>query len=209
MSGGLDSAVLLARLLAGRGRIAPVYVQTGLRWEAVEVYWLRRLLRAVHSAAVAPLRVIQLPLRRVYGSHWSLSGRQVPSARSRDAAVYLPAGNVLLATAAAIYCEPRGLSTIAFGTLKGNPFGDATPRFFSTLSDSLTQALRHPIRLVAPLRRLRKSDLIRSAGSWPLDLTFSCLQPQGRFHCGRCNKCAERARAFREADVADPTRYAV
>jgi 7-cyano-7-deazaguanine synthase len=39
-------------------------------------------------------------------------------------------------------------------------------------------------------------------------LTFSCLAPQGRRHCGRCNKCAERKRAFRQAGIPDPTKYA-
>jgi 7-cyano-7-deazaguanine synthase len=27
-------------------------------------------------------------------------------------------------------------------------------------------------------------------------------------HCSRCNKCAERRKAFSEAGIPDPTRYA-
>ncbi|HEY5599987.1 MAG TPA: 7-cyano-7-deazaguanine synthase, partial [Candidatus Manganitrophaceae bacterium] len=41
----------------------------------------------------------------------------------------------------------------------------------------------------------------------PLELTFSCIAPKGRLHCGRCNKCAERIRAFRSSGFSDPTRY--
>jgi 7-cyano-7-deazaguanine synthase len=41
----------------------------------------------------------------------------------------------------------------------------------------------------------------------PLELTFSCIDPVDGLHCGRCNKCAERQKAFRSIDLEDPTRY--
>ena len=63
------------------------------------------------------------------------------------------------------------------------------------------------MRILTPLRTFKKSDLLHQRSTAPLALTFSCLQPRGRFHCGRCNKCAERQRAFREAGVTDPTVY--
>ena len=208
MSGGLDSAVLLHRVQASHRRVAPLYVRCGLRWEAAERYWLRRYLKAVRVPGLEPLRVAPMSLPSLYGAHWSLTGRGVPSARSVDSAVYLPGRNVLLLSAAAILCAQQGLSTIALGILKGNPFGDASPEFLAQMARCLTIALRHPIRIVAPLRQLSKTDLLRSRDTIPFELTFSCLRPRGRLHCGRCNKCAERARAFRTAGVWDPTRYA-
>jgi len=39
-------------------------------------------------------------------------------------------------------------------------------------------------------------------------LTFSCIAPVDGLHCGRCNKCAERAAAFRLTGTDDPTPYA-
>jgi 7-cyano-7-deazaguanine synthase len=42
----------------------------------------------------------------------------------------------------------------------------------------------------------------------PLELTFSCLAPVAGLHCGRCNKCAERQAAFRDAGIDDRTEYA-
>ncbi len=208
VSGGLDSAILVHRVLQdGRG-VLPLYLRCGLRWEAVELYWLRRLLRAGRSPRLAPLCVVDVPLGSVYGPHWSLTGRQVPSARSADHAVYLPGRNVLLLSYTAIVCAQRHISTIALGALKGNPFGDASPAFLDQLGKCLTRALDYPIRIVAPLRQVSKPQLIRQAGHVPLHLTFSCLRPRGYRHCGRCNKCAERQRAFHVAGAADPTRYA-
>ena len=208
VSGGLDSAVLLHRLLRARHKVVPVYIQCGLRWEAAELHWLHRVLQCLRTKTLRSLQRIELPLRSVYRDHWSVIGPRVPHATSRDAAVYLPGRNVLLVSAAAILSAQRGVSTIALGVLKGNPFGDATPRFFARLAECLTQALSHPIRIIAPLRSLTKAQLIRSAEPACLAFTFSCLNPRGVLHCGRCNKCAERQRAFRAAGAADPTVYA-
>jgi 7-cyano-7-deazaguanine synthase len=198
---------LVHRLLAQGARILPLYVRCGFVWESAELSWLRRFLRAQRSPRLLPLTVIEMPLRAVYGPHWSFTGRRIPSARSADAAVYLPGRNVLLLALAAAAAVRRGVRSIAIGTLAGNPFGDASPRFFSRMARSLTEALGQPIRIIAPLRRVKKSRLIRLAGRAPLHLTFSCLSPRRGLHCGRCNKCAERRRAFRAAGVQDPTSY--
>ena len=208
ISGGLDSAVLLRRLL-GRGHVLPLYVRCGFVWEPAEMHWLRRLLRALRTPALRSLRVVDLPARPFYGPHWSLTGRRVPGAHSRDAAVYLPGRNALLLTAGAIVAARERASTVALGVLRGNPFGDATPRFFSTMSSALSQALGRNIRIIAPLRGMHKAQLICADAAAPWALTFSCLNPRaGAHHCGRCNKCAERRRAFRLAGITDPTRYA-
>ena len=207
VSGGLDSAVLVRRLLRSGRRVQPLYVRCGLAWEAAELARLRRFLRAIRSPQLAPLAVLELPLRVVYGRHWSLTGRGVPGSRSADAAVYLPGRNALLLAHAAVFCAQRGITTIALGLLKGNPFADASPAFLRRMAGCLSQALGRPIRVSAPLRGLTKTQVIRSAAGLPLALTFSCLAPRGLQACGRCNKCAERRRAFRRAGVADPTRY--
>jgi 7-cyano-7-deazaguanine synthase len=207
MSGGLDSGVLLYRLITRGVRLTPLYLRCGLRWEPAELYWLRRFLRSVRSPLISPLLVVELPLRSLYGSHWSLGGSGVPGPRSADAAVYLPGRNVLLLSAAAIVCTRHRLGAIIVGLLRGNPFGDASRRFLRRMAASLSLALQRPIRILAPLRAMSKTRLIRSASGCPLHLTFSCLRPRGRLHCGRCNKCAERRRAFRVARVSDPTTY--
>ena len=201
-SGGLDSAVLLHRVRMSRRRIVPLYVRCGLRWETAELHWLRRYLHAIRAPGLSPLLVVDTPVRSLYGAHWSLTGRGVPSARSADRAVYLPGRNLLLLSAAGIVCAQQRLSTIALGILKGNPFGDASLPFLAQMARCLTQALRRSIRIIAPLHRSSKSDLLRASRTIPVELTFSCVQPRGRRHCGRCNKCAERAKAFRAAGLS-------
>lgn len=208
VSGGLDS-LLLVRCLLGEGAVVhPLYVRCGLIWESAELWWLRRWLQSLHGARLKPLTILEAPLRSLYGQHWSLRGRHVPSSRSPDRAVYLPGRNVVLMSHAAVYATQHEISTLAMGLLRGNPFGDATPVFFKRFAECLSQALSQPIRVKMPLRARTKAKWIAAAADQPLGLTFSCIHPMGRRHCGRCNKCAERQRAFRAAHLPDPTQYA-
>ncbi len=147
-------------------------------------------------------------MRSLYGRHWSFGDQAAPSASSPDAAVYLPARNAFLLTAAARVADTHKAETIALGVLKGNPFGDASPKFLRLAGQALSEALRHPVRVKAPLAGLRKATLVRQLSPALAALSFSCINPCGRAHCGRCNKCAERRRAYHAARVADPTAYA-
>jgi len=65
------------------------------------------------------------------------------------------------------------------------------------------------IEIVTPIIHLRKSEIIKRGlqlGA-PLELTWSCYQSED-LACGRCDSCALRLRAFAEAGVVDPIRYA-
>ena len=62
--------------------------------------------------------------------------------------------------------------------------------------------LAHPVVIQAPLRGFQKEDLIRQFKDLPLELTLTCMAPEGPRH-GQCNKCFEREDAFRKAGVAD------
>lgn len=208
VSGGLDSAVLVASLARAGRSVVPIFVSQGLRWEPVERYWLRRWVTRC-PGRVAPVVTLAVPVGDLYDArHWSVAGARVPRASDPDEAVYLPGRNLLLAAKAAVYCALHRIPQLALGTLKGNPFADATPSFRRALSAALSAGLGRRIEVVMPLAALTKAQVIRRGRGLPLAWTFSCLQPRGRHHCGRCQKCEERRRGFRQAGVPDPTRYA-
>jgi len=208
VSGGLDSAVMLSRMLDDGASIQPVYVQTGTAWESVEFRWLERFLKALDSPRLRPVHVLRFPMSDVYGAHWSMRGADVPSADTPDEAVYLPGRNVILVAKTAVYCALNGMHRIALGVLAGNPFPDATDSFFTLLATSLSEGLSHSIEVDRPLAGMHKPDVVRAGAALPLGLTFSCIDPVDGNHCGRCNKCAERRQGFVAAGVADPTQYA-
>jgi 7-cyano-7-deazaguanine synthase len=208
ISGGLDSAILLGEALQQRPAVFPLYQRQGLSWEAVELRYLQRFLEAVHSPALRPLTVLDMPVSDLYDStHWSLSGKAVPDADTPDEAVFLPGRNVLLLSKAMLWCHLRGVPELALAPLGSNPFADATPEFFTTLEKVVNQAVNGSVRLWLPYAKLHKVDVMNRGRGLPLEWTFSCIRPRGDKHCGACNKCAERQKAFRDADMVDPTAY--
>ncbi|MDW8223144.1 MAG: 7-cyano-7-deazaguanine synthase [Gemmatales bacterium] len=208
VSGGLDSAVLLALAAQRQRRVHPVYIRCGLLWEAVELYYLRQFLQHLPLPSLQPLVLLEVPVADLYGAHWSLDGRQVPDAHSPDEAVYLPGRNVLLLSKALLWCHLNNVGVLALGTLKGNPFADATPSFMRRMADLVNEACQARLRILQPLRHLDKTQVISFGQAFPLQWTFSCISPQQQRHCGRCNKCAERQQAFARCGLPDPTEYA-
>jgi 7-cyano-7-deazaguanine synthase len=211
LSAGLDSAVLAAAE-ARSARVHPVYVSTGLAWEAGELAALDRLLAAPPLAGrVEPLARLAFTVHDLYPpTHWALRG-EPPAFDTPDEDVYLTGRNIALLSKAAIYCARHRIGRIALGPLAGNPFPDATPPFFEAMARALSLGLAHPIEIAAPFSALDKSDVITLGVELgvPLALTLSCMNPREGRHCGRCSKCRERRDAFREAGVEDRTVYAV
>jgi 7-cyano-7-deazaguanine synthase len=208
VSGGLDSAVLVGERLADASRVQPLYVRCGLFWEPTELDHLRRFLAAVAAPNLRPLHVFDLPVRDLYGDHWSLTGRGVPGAETRDEAVFLPGRNVLLLAKALLWCHLHGVAGIQLAPLEANPFPDATPEFFADYAAAVNRAVGGRVRVGLPYRGLHKAEVLGRGRALPLGLTFSCIRPRDDRHCGACNKCAERRAAFAAAGLPDPTVYA-
>lgn len=207
ISGGLDSAILLGDALRRESAIWPIYVRCGLTWETVELAYLRRYLDALRCAALQPLTILDEPVADVYGDHWSVTGKGVPTANDPDEKVFLPGRNVLLLSKAMLWCHLRRVPAVALGSLQTNPFPDATPEFFAALTKVVNQATGGSVELRLPFAGMKKTAVMRLGEGLPLQHSFSCIQPHEGLHCGRCNKCGERREAFRAAKTSDPTRY--
>lgn len=208
VSGGLDSAILLGEALTRYPQVYPLYVQHGLYWEGVELLHLRRFLEAVQRPALQPLVLLHMPVRDLYGEHWSVTGRDVPDAATPDEAVFLPGRNVLLLAKAILWCQLHEVPAVALAPLGSNPFPDATPAFFNEYERLVNRAIGGSVQVRRPYAELHKTEVLPRGRDLPLHLTFSCIYPVGERHCGRCNKCAERRQAFAAAGLPDRTEYA-
>lgn len=163
------------------------------------------------DARILPIQSLHVDMRDVYpSSHWAVRG-EAPGVDTPDEDVYIDGRNVVLLSKAAVFMARAGIARVLLGTLRCNPFPDASPAFFEAMGRALSIGLKSSIRIEAPFAAMRKSDVIRRGRALgvPLQLTLSCMQPDRGLHCGRCSKCRERRDGFREAGEPDPTTYRV
>ena len=196
MSGGLDSAILASWLMK-KYTVQPIYCRSGHIWERAELYWLKRFLSSIRNKRLYPLKILSCSAADLYPLHWSITGKKIPAAKSNDSKVYLPGKNLLLITKAAVYCSLNKIPALALAPLKTNPFPDATASFFQNLGEVCSQGLNFKLIIKTPFLTRTKKEVMALGKNLPLGLTFSCLSPVAFSHCGKCNKCAERKKAFR------------
>ena len=206
VSGGVESAALVAEALKAHERIYPIYIRKGLKWEKSELASLKAFLKTVGTDGLAELTELEVPLKPIYGRHWSL-GKGSPGFKAPDTAVYLPGRNVLLLSLGGLFCSLRKIPALWLGILKGNPFRDARSGFLRKIEALLGESLGAPLKIAAPFQELTKGQVIARWPGLSWGKTFSCLEPVRDKHCGRCQKCAERKNGFKAAGVADPARY--
>ena len=217
LSGGLDSAVLLAEE-AARGVVQPIYIAAGLAWEPAERAMVDAFLRSDALAGTTrELVALAVDMRDVYAaSHWAVTGTP-PAYHTPDEDVYLPGRNIVLLSKAGVYCATAGIDRLVLGTLGHNPFPDATPEFRTAMGRALSLGLAHTLEVEAPYAQIEKTEVIRRGAALgvPFELTLSCMKPVSGserhplpMHCGTCSKCRERHDAFVDAGIDDPTEYA-
>ena len=183
LSGGLDSAVLVAEEAARPGgNVQPIYVSVGLAWEDAERAVVSRLLASpLFHARVRPLVTLSVDMRDVYdATHWAVQG-QPPAYHTPDEDVYLPGRNVILLGKAGVFCAAARIDRLVLGTLGHNPFPDATPEFRSAMAEALSLGLAHPLTIEAPYADVGKIDVVRRGAELgvPFGLTLSCMNPRG------------------------------
>jgi 7-cyano-7-deazaguanine synthase len=218
LSGGLDSATCLAWARAEGFACATLAIDYGQR-HRVELAAARRVAAAL---GVTDHREVALDLRAIGGSALT-SDVAVP--KGRDAAqmaqgvpvTYVPARNAVFLALALGLAETLGAAELVAGmnALDYSGYPDCRPEFvhaFEALAAVATKAGTEGtrFRVHTPLMALDKAGIIRLGLSLGVDyaLTHSCYDPASDgAACGACDACLLRKKGFREAGVADPTRY--
>ena len=206
-SGGLDSCILVGHLLRQGHGVQPFYVRGGLLWEEAELSALRAFLRALKLPRLEDLVVFDLPLADLYGAHWSIDGHDAPDARSPDTRRLLARPKRPARHQTGPLVRPARHRATGPGHAGRQPVRRRHRRVLPRLPAGPRSRNGQPREHPAPFARLQKEAVLQLGQGLPLELTFSCIVPSEGLHCGRCNKCAERQRAFRSAGIDDPTSY--
>jgi len=214
LSGGLDSATVLALARAANWRCVTVAFDYGQKHRA-ELVAAERVSKALGAE---DHRLVRLDAGAFSGSALTDDDIAVPEAPTEGIPVtYVPARNtIFLAHALGIaeVLEGRALC-VGVNAVDYSGYPDCRPEFvsaFETLANLATKrgVEGHPLRVLAPLVHMTKAEIIRAGVACGVDygLTVSCYQADddGRA-CGKCDSCRLRREGFAAAGVEDPTRY--
>jgi 7-cyano-7-deazaguanine synthase len=212
LSGGMDSTTLLAHFAALRFRLVALTVDYGQRHRK-EIDSAREIAR--HYGAEHHVLDLSGLGSLLTGSALTDDRVTVPDGHYAEEAMratVVPNRNAVLANLAVSMAVARRADTVALGMHAGDHFvyPDCRPAFVDALRNLVAVAnegFTAP-RVETPFMTWSKADIARHGvrlGA-PLGLSWSCYKG-GDIHCGTCGTCYERAEAFREAGLNDPTEY--
>jgi 7-cyano-7-deazaguanine synthase len=214
LSGGLDSATVLAMAHADGRECYALSVDYGQRHEAE----LNAATAVANALGAHEHRVMRVDLARIGGSALTDKSITVPVEQSAGIPItYVPARNTIMLSLALAWAEVLDAAEIHIGVnaVDYSGYPDCRPEFiaaFETLAALATKAGVEggTVAIRAPLIDLSKAGIIRAGTQLGIDygLTVSCYQADasGRA-CGRCDSCRLRREGFVSAGVSDPTRY--
>ena len=153
-----------------------------------------------------------------FGGSALVGDGDIPKDRDLDdtsiPSTYVPARNTIFLSLALGWAEVVGAGAIIIGVnaLDYSGYPDCRPEYLEAFERLATLATKagvegRPLKIVAPLLRLSKADIVRRGLACGLryGLTLSCYDPApSGGPCGRCDSCRLRARGFQEAGVKDP-----
>ena len=214
VSGGLDSATTLALAQEQGYACYAISFDYGQRHRCE----LEAATRVAQTAGAIEHKIITLDLNNIGGSALTDTTIAVPDQPSEGIPVtYVPARNTVFLSLALAWAEVLAAEAIFIGVnaVDYSGYPDCRPEFieaFANLAKLATKAgvEGHPIGIETPLIHLSKAEIIAQGIRLGVDYanTISCYDPDeaGRA-CGVCDSCRLRAAGFKDAGVADPTRY--
>jgi 7-cyano-7-deazaguanine synthase len=131
---------------------------------------------------------------------------------------YVPARNTIFLSLALGWAEAAGARAMFIGVnaLDYSGYPDCRPDFIHAFEQLAAIATKAGVEgegfsVRAPLLQMSKAEIAEEAARLGLDagLSWSCYDPTpDEKHCGLCDSCRLRLRAFAEAGLPDPTVYA-
>jgi 7-cyano-7-deazaguanine synthase len=214
LSGGLDSATVLAMAIADGWQCHALSVDYGQRHRAE----LDAAARVAKALGATEHRVVPLDLTVFGGSALTDRSIAVPTTPAPGIPVtYVPARNTIFLALALAFAEVARAEAIFAGmnAVDYSGYPDCRPEFLAAFEDLANLATKRavegaPITIRAPIVRMGKADIVRRGHELGVDfsITVSCYDAddEGRA-CGRCDSCRLRRDGFAAAGLADPTRY--
>lgn len=216
LSGGLDSTVATT-YLKDHYQIHAVTFNYGQRSAEMEI----KSSQAICDALDIEHTVIDLPWLAALGNSALTSQEEVPQigmdqldnkelCDQTARKVWVPGRNIVFTAIATSFAESEGAKAIIVGwdQEEAATFPDNSQGFLKAFNKVLEIGSPDEIEIEAPLINLDKTGIVELGDrvDAPLHLSYSCYLG-GEEHCGTCESCMRRKRAFYKSGVVDRTVY--
>ncbi len=124
--------------------------------------------------------------------------------------VWVPARNMVFTSIATSYAESLGAEVIIVGwdAEEAATFPDNSKEFLNAFNELIKIGSPDNIKIEAPAIDLNKEEIVKlglDVGA-PMELSYSCYAGRDK-HCGVCESCMRRKRAFKKLKIKDVTEY--
>lgn len=216
LSGGLDSTVATA-YFKDQYQIHAVTFNYGQKSAEMEI----KSSQVICEIMGMEHTVIELPWLAALGNSALTSQEEVPQlgmdqlddqelCDQTARKVWVPGRNIVFTAIATSFAEAEGASAIIVGwdEEEAATFPDNSQEFLEAFNQVLEVGSLDEIEIKAPLINLNKTEIVELGDEVeaPLSLSYSCYMG-GEEHCGTCESCMRRKRAFYKSGVVDYTRY--
>lgn len=211
LSGGLDSAVILAEAVKEHGKkeVAALFFDYGAKHSDREGFGSESL--AGHYGVLWDWCDLRC-LPRLLKSTLLQGGAALPLGEYSDETQRLtvvPFRNGIMLAVAVGWAASIGASEVLIGSHAGDQavYPDCRPAFTEPFSQAAEAGTYEGVRVRAPFAGLTKAEIVKRGHRLkvPWGYTWSCYT--GRPHpcppCGSCGACHSRSAAFLEAEVPD------
>lgn len=216
LSGGLDSTVA-SSIFKEDYQIHALTFDYGQKSAEMEI----KSAKAVCDEINAEHTIIELPWLAALGGSALTSEETVPEPDDSDLddigsslktakSVWVPGRNVVFTAIANSFAEAEGASIIIVGwdLEEAATFPDNSKEFLDAFNNVLDVGSFDKIKIEAPLIGLDKTGIVNLGNkiNAPMELSYSCYKGF-EYHCGVCESCMRRKRAFKNAGITDKSVY--
>ena len=212
LSGGLDSAVLLTKLVDLGYEVFAVTFDYGSKHGEYEIKAAKSL------AAWFGVKHQVMDVSGIFSGFNSallkVDSRDIPEGHYEDVTMkqtVVPCRNMIFATILAGLAQSLLYDAVYLGIHAGDHaiYPDCRPVFKNRLDAAIIAATDGAVLLQAPFIDMTKGVIVyegKKIGA-PFELTRTCYKNQ-ELPCGVCGSCTERIEAFQVNGMIDPVKYA-
>jgi 7-cyano-7-deazaguanine synthase len=208
LSGGPDSATVAYWAKQQNYQIYPITFKYG----QIAVKETQAAQKIAHKLDTSTKIIDLSALKDIFSTATSLVNRDIPLTAEFSTPIIVPFRNAIFLSAAVAYAITVKAKKIFYGAQGSDePFyPDCRRKFYEAFEKAAQLGTCEDITIQAPFSNLTKAQLIKEGTKLnvPFELTWSCYL-DGNKHCGKCESCINRKKAFQEANVADSANYEV